>query len=295
MKYVLAVSGGVDSVVLLDMIAHDGTFKKLHFGGASWPEDFIVAHFDHGIRPESGNDAEFVRQLSSDYTVEFVGDAENLGLDASEALARSRRYEFLQSVADRFTDAKIVTAHHQDDLLETIVMNLIRGTGWRGLAPMANGIVRPLLGQSKAEIVSYAIDHDLQWRDDPTNFSAKYFRNRVRNVTASMLPNDRRKLLDYYVRQRRVRDDIELEIQKTHNSVAEVKSDTIKIRRYFLIMIPDGVAIELLGRVTERLLTRPQLRRLLLFARAARSGKRQSFDALKASVDQKFVTINKLR
>ena len=104
MKRVVAVSGGVDSVVLLDMLADEGV-------------NIVVAHFDHGIRPDSAADAWFVKALAARYGVEYIGKREELGADASEELARERRYAFLHEVAQKH-HAKLVTAHHLDDLIE---------------------------------------------------------------------------------------------------------------------------------------------------------------------------------
>ncbi len=288
MNYVLAVSGGIDSVVLLDMVARDGHFRKLHFGGASWPEDFIVAHFDHGIRIESGKDLTFVRQLSAHYGVAFVTGSADLGADSSESIARRHRYNFLRSVSD---DGIVVTAHHQDDLLETIAINLLRGTGWRGLAPMASNIVRPLLNKTKAEIVMYAIDHNLTWQDDPTNFSAKYFRNRIRDRLTTLSPTDQHTILQLRNKQKQLRSDIEAELTSLAGQLVHVTENKTTIRRYYLIMMPDEVAIELLYKVTGGRLTRPQLGRLLLFAKVSRARRQLLFGGATANVSQRELVI----
>lgn len=292
MKYILAVSGGIDSVALLDLVAHDDAFKKLHFSGASWPEDFIVAHFDHGIRLESRQDLEFVDQLCTNYGVRFLSKSAKLGFNSSESTAREQRYKFLRSVAADFNNAFIVTAHHQDDLLETIVINILRGTSWRGLAPMINSdIIRPLLNMSKADIVSYAIDHNLIWRDDLTNFSAKYFRNRVRDRLTIMSPDKRQNLLYLYDQQRQLRSEIETEISTIFDQIACDKGSNLTIPRYFLIMTPDETAIELLNRATCGRLTRPQLNRLLIFTKASKANRHLLFSNVKISTSQRNLII----
>ena len=137
MRYVVAVSGGVDSVVLLDMVAQEVA-----------PQRLIVAHFDHGIRPESADDAAFVKSLAKQYGLTFETKREELGANASEELAREHRYAFLRDVAKRYS-ATIMTAHHADDIIETIAINMTRGTGWRGLAVLDSpGIERPLLDKT---------------------------------------------------------------------------------------------------------------------------------------------------
>ena len=129
-KLIVAVSGGVDSVVLPDMLARAGE------------NNLIVAHIDHGIRPESAEDARFVRGLAQKYSCQFEIIGLGLGSTASEDLARQKRYAFLLQQSQKY-NAKIVTAHHRDDMIGSIVINLHRGTGWRGLAVMNRaGIVR---------------------------------------------------------------------------------------------------------------------------------------------------------
>jgi tRNA(Ile)-lysidine synthase len=120
-RYVIAVSGGVDSVALLHALTKRPAL------------DMIVAHFDHGIRPESAQDAAFVRTLAESYGLPFVTDRVELGPDASEASARQARYSFLRTLQRQYDATSIITAHHQDDLLETAIINLLRGTGRRGL------------------------------------------------------------------------------------------------------------------------------------------------------------------
>ena len=123
----------------------------------------VVAHFDHGIREDSYEDARFVAGLAKQYGFPFVVKREELGAQASEALARERRYAFLYEQAEMF-HGQIVTAHHADDVLETIAINITRGTGWRGLAVFSStDIIRPLLGFTKTLLRHYALDHRLEW------------------------------------------------------------------------------------------------------------------------------------
>lgn len=186
-KFVVAVSGGVDSVVLLDMLMG----KK--------PDDveYIVAHFDHGIRKNSQEDEKFVRDLARKYKTKFISAQGNLGKDASEAEARAARYSFLREVKDKYKAEKIITAHHQDDVIETMVINILRGTSPRGLMPMTSysDILRPLLNRTKAELIKYAEDNKLQWREDETNEDEKYLRNYVRKNIMPKLSSRRDDLL----------------------------------------------------------------------------------------------------
>lgn len=248
MKYVLAISGGIDSCVILDMVANG-----LLYGLSQ--RNSIVAHFDHGIREESNYDAELVRRLAKKYGFEFVLDEAKLGEYVSEDTARQARYGFLRSVAKK-NNAKIVTAHHQDDLLETVIMNILRGTGWRGLAPMwAKDIERPLLRYSKADLVEYAIEHKLEWAEDETNYSPKYFRNRIREIVYRMEPSDRRKLINFSNEQKKLRQEIEEILNQTIN-LSELKKEVIE-------KLPNQVAVEVLRKWTGEKLTYPQINKLL--------------------------------
>jgi len=250
MRYVLAISGGVDSVVLLDM-AIKGLLSDID------KDNLLVAHFNHGIRPASSDDGEFVRKLAEKYGLEFQLGNGNLGKDAGEELARKKRYEFLRKISK---DGKIVTAHHQDDLIETILINLIRGTGWRGLAPFwSDDIIRPLLNKTKAEIVEYAIKNNLEWVDDETNFSDRYLRNRVRNISSRMTVKQRQELLKIYEKQAKIRDEIE-------SSLGGIVWD----RK--ILDLPEEVAIEVLRNIVGAKLTIPQTKRLLKNLKTAKSG-----------------------
>lgn len=284
-KYILAVSGGIDSMVMLDLIARDYRhFRHDHFAEAAWPEDFMVAHFDHGIRgKESHDDAEFVLEVAN----QKYGLATRIGWgdlpsNASEDMARSKRYDFLYRVASEFSDSNeksiIVTAHHRDDLLETVVMNIVRGTGWRGLAPMSQpDVMRPLLSWSKSDIVKYALQNNLTWREDETNYSPKYFRNRLRGTLATFPESAKGQLLDMALRQIKLRQQIDNEIVKYIKEHVQDSNGGVCLRRYDLIMVPCDVGIEILRYVTNGRLTIPQLRSLLLFIRVGQPHKRMKW------------------
>lgn len=296
-KYLLAVSGGVDSMVLLDMVATNyHGFREKYFSGAQFPADFIVAHYDHGIRGKaSAEDAEFVRQQCRNYGVAVRCGCGKLTAATGEAVARQYRYDFFRRVAEAIArddePVYLVTAHHQDDLLETIALNIVRGTGWRGLAPMNQPrVLRPLLDIAKAELVSYAIEHGLTWREDQTNDSPRYLRNRLRALLASRSPADKAKLTRLYERQKHLRRQIEQELE--HYCVWHITRDKqgqLVLRRYDLIMLPSRVAIELLRYVTDGYLTSPQLQQLLLFAKVGRSGKQMRWKRVGVRLDTKLL------
>lgn len=254
MKYIVAVSGGVDSVVLLDMMSKVSD------------NELIVAHFDHGIRSDSAEDAAFVKDLAKAYGHLVFTKRENLGASASEELARTRRYAYLQALAEAH-DAKIVTAHHLDDLVETVAINLHRGTGWRGLTPFESSVVRPLVDTPKQDLIKYAQANGLIWREDSTNASDAYLRNRIREKTSTLSLDEKRQLRALHATQRQLRAEIRQE-------VANFIGDGPEYSRYLLTHVPPKVALECLRLITQRRLTRPQLERLLHAVKVAKPGSR---------------------
>ncbi len=188
--FILAVSGGVDSVVLLHRLMANKPLKI----------QYIVAHFDHGIRKDSAADAKFVQSLADRYDLPCVIGQGKLGAKASEADARSARYAFLRELMRKHKAEKIVTAHHQDDLLESMVLGMMRSSGYRSLVPMsATDVLRPLIHKRKPELVEYAKQHKLSWRDDPSNTDETYLRNYVRKHVMPKLEPARQKLLQINV------------------------------------------------------------------------------------------------
>lgn len=252
-------------MVLLDMLAREGG------------HDLTVAHFDHGIRPDSAWDARFVGALAKQYGLPFVARREELGAAASEELARTRRYAFLRGEA-RKRGAAIATAHHADDIIETVAINLLRGTGWRGLAVLDTpGIARPLLHLSKEKIRAYALEKRLEWAEDSTNASDAYLRNRVRRrVTAQLSQENKQALLGLWRRQTALKRGIDMAAKAHLNKNG-------RYQRYFFIQIDQTTACELLRAVllthTGAGATRPQLERALLAVKTARAG--TAFDATK--------------
>ena len=231
----------------------------------------MVAHFDHGIRDDSAADARFVEQLAKKYGLSYVTKREELGKKASEELARDRRYAFLRGEAKKH-QAQLVTAHHSDDIIETIAINILRGTGWRGLAVLdAPDITRPLLQLTKQDIRTYARIKRLEWVEDSTNGETQYLRNRLRRAITSLLPLENKQgLLDLWRRQLVIKNGIERE--------ANVLVRGTEYSRYFFMQIDPFVATELLKIIIAGegvSATRPQLERILLAIKVARPGSSQ--------------------
>ncbi len=180
---VVAVSGGVDSMVLLHVLAtlRPPLGLRLH-----------AAHLDHGLRgPEAERDATAVAgwaaRLEVPVTIERAGPLD-LRRGSVQRAARAARYAFLGRVADQVGAQRIAVGHQRDDLAETLLLNLLRGTGLRGLAgipPVRGRVIRPLLDTPRELIVAYARAHGVPWVEDPSNRTLAYRRNRVR---AELIP-----------------------------------------------------------------------------------------------------------
>lgn len=200
-RVLAAVSGGPDSVALLHFLRRIG------------PEAGIalhVAHLHHGLRgKDADDDAEFVRSLAQRLGLPAsLGAADTLSLKAEQGgsvqeAARRARYAFLEATARSAGANKIALGHNEDDQAETILLNLLRGTGPKGLTgmpPVRLPYIRPLIETSRAEILAYCEREGLAFREDPSNLKTDYLRNRIRHKLLPLLeseyhPGVRRSLL----------------------------------------------------------------------------------------------------
>lgn len=260
-KYVVAVSGGVDSVVLLDLLLRQ---KALHL---------VVAHFDHGIREYSSEDRLFVQKLSSQRNLTFYYEEGKLGDRASEETARKKRYDFLRRIKVKHQAKAILTAHHQDDVLETMVLNIFRGTGRKGLSSLKNtsDIIRPLLEHPKKEIVRYAQDNKLAWKEDATNTDVSYTRNYVRlHVMPKLTYQQRSQLLEINANMLKVNLGIDHEIAKL------LQNYDGTINRGWFVGFPFSVACELAAeviRIEGQEVSRDLVKRMVLAIKTLSVGK----------------------
>lgn len=283
MKIILAVSGGVDSMLLLAQVAERAAREW-------WLDEVVVAQFDHGTRESARADQELVvrkaRELGVRCEVGRIGKGLGEGVlnegilsegggFLSEAAAREARYEFLEAVARKYAPAEIWTAQHLDDLVETVAINLLRGTGWRGLAVMEReGVRRPWLEEAsgeraeqglegaeqgppgRAEIWRQAGERGLVFREDPTNQEAIYLRNRVRARLANWPRAQKLELWRGWQRQKELRREID-------QLVAELlPAQGAEWRRSWFWGLEPAVAGELLRAGLLRIgvrATRPQL------------------------------------
>ena len=231
-RYVLAVSGGVDSMVLLDLLA-----KKPGL-------ELVVAHFDHGVRSDSFKDERFVREKTEQLGLSFEAGYGHLGEDASEETARDARYKFLYKVQKKYAAECVITAHHQDDLIETALLNLLRGTGRHGLTAISTNqkVLRPLLKYSKAEILIYAKRNGIKWRKDGSNSDNSYLRNYLRNrVLSNLTPKNRGEILKNVEKVAKTDSKINYEIAKLSQYII----DGQRIDRLKFSLLPFGLAEEL--------------------------------------------------
>jgi tRNA(Ile)-lysidine synthase len=172
---IVAVSGGPDSVALLDL---------LHAVATDLGLSLVVAHADHGIPPESAAVSRAVRALAERYDLPFELGELRLGRETSETTARRARYQWLRGVQDRRGARYLVTAHHRDDQIETVLLRVLRGSAPAGLAGIRargpRGLVRPLLSFTKDELAGYAAERGLPSHDDPANREVRHLRSWVR-------------------------------------------------------------------------------------------------------------------
>lgn len=270
-RYVVAVSGGVDSAALLHMLV-----AQTKREGVKPASRFVVAHFDHGIRDDSADDRRFVQGLARQYELPFVYERAELGPRASEATARHARYAFLRRVQEASDAVGIITAHHQDDVLETAILNLVRGTRGRGLHSLktTGRLYRPLTGASRREIMEYAVDHGLIWREDATNKDEVILRNYIRHrYVAPMAAPARKELLRLRKRAAEITD----EIDRITSTYLRTQPSSCVLDRDEFIALPHGVAREVMAawlrqHAREVELSRKLLERLVVAAKAGKNG-----------------------
>jgi tRNA(Ile)-lysidine synthase len=255
--YVVAVSGGVDSMVLLSMLHQIPNLR------------LTVAHFDHGIREDSLEDRRLVQAAALKYRLPFVYNQGQLGAGASEATARQARYDFLHKVCQAAGAKAIITAHHQDDMLETAIINILRGTGRRGLSALKSHdqLIRPLLTYSKKQLQTYATEHHLEWREDSTNQNQKYLRNYVRSrILSKFTAEQRQKLLQHV----EIAAQLNQELESLMATQLHIQPHTHKLDRHWFINLPHNVAREVLAswlRLRQVTFDRKTLERLVVAAK----------------------------
>ncbi|MCB0077184.1 MAG: tRNA lysidine(34) synthetase TilS [Anaerolineales bacterium] len=255
---VVAVSGGGDSVALLHGLARTKATHGLRL---------IVAHLDHGLRPESADEAAFVGQLALDLGLPCLRERRDLSATLAEeggnleALARAERYAFLEEVAAAVGASAIATAHTQDDQAETLLLNLLRGAGLDGLSgmacygPSAHGatpLLRPLLGVGRATLRAWLRDEGLTWHDDQSNSDPNrqrgYLRHELIPKLEARFPALRQRLAQSAALLHDEKQWIEGELDAEWRRMARLNDDGISLDRALFLAAPRAVQRRLLRR-----------------------------------------------
>lgn len=197
-RVILGVSGGPDSVAMLY------SFLKIR---KKYKLEIVCAHFNHNLRKESDSEQDFIEKLCRDLGVPFICEKKDVRKfftgDSLEQTARNLRFDFFQKCASQKKIKKIALAHHKDDLAETVLMRLIRGTGLRGLRgflPKSNfkklTIIRPLIGLRKNDILSWLEKKKISFCLDESNREIKFFRNKIRHDLLPQLETMNRSIVE---------------------------------------------------------------------------------------------------
>ena len=183
-KIVIGVSGGPDSIALLNILLKIKKENIINF-------NIVVCHINHMIREEANDDEEYVSNFCKKYNIEFYSqkiEIQKIARDSrigTEEAGRNARYDFFDEILEKTSSNKIATAHTANDNAETVLMNIIRGSGTSGLKGIEakrDNIIRPLIECVRSEIEKYCEENQLEPRIDKTNFENIYTRNKVRNM-----------------------------------------------------------------------------------------------------------------
>ena len=249
-KVIVAASGGIDSMVLVDLIQHAGI-------------PYIIAHCNFGLRGvESDGDELFVQSIAAKYKVTFLSKSFNTTEYAAkknisiQIAARELRYQWFEEIAQKESIANVLLAHHADDVAETMLINLCRGTGLAGLHGILprNGLfARPLLFAQRSEIQAHAEEHNIKYREDSTNKKDKYARNNIRHHVIPALKASYPEAVQSFnktaaiitaqenVYRKQIQDFIETTVTKTENHIA------IQIDKVLHFIEPEIALFEILN------------------------------------------------
>lgn len=229
-RVLLAVSGGVDSIALFHLMRKIPEIKR---------PKLSIAHVNHQLRPEADTEEEFVKHLAEKYRIpfySFLWDKADHPASGIEEAARKIRYSFFKQVMKQQNINVLMTAHHQDDQIETILMKLARGstlsqlTGIQFSQSFSEGeLVRPLLGFSKQELYTFAKEQRLEFIEDETNYELTYTRNRFRNQIIPLLKKENNQFNQHIIQfALDLNDLLEVSknpIEKAFNQVVKKKQD----------------------------------------------------------------------
>ena len=232
-KIVLGVSGGPDSICMLDMMRELKEEKNINF-------EIYVAHVNHMIREEAIEDEKYVQNYCLKHNIKFFVkrvDVQKIANDkkiGTEEAGRKVRYDFFEEVLQKTGSNKIAIAHNKNDKIETIIMHLLRGSGLSGLKGIEpirdNKYIRPLIECERQEIEQYCENRKLQPRIDKTNFENEYTRNKIRNIVIPYIKKEfNPNIIQTLSRLSEVATDesnyIDLQTQKIYNKLLIEKKD----------------------------------------------------------------------
>lgn len=251
----VAVSGGADSMCLLEILRASDIDLKL-----------IVAHFNHGLRgEESDRDEEFVRNYCRKREIAFFagsgdvkGEAERLKLGIEES-ARIMRYSFLQKTAEEQSANAIATAHNADDNVETVIMNMTRGTGLDGLCgipPVRDNIIRPILCLTRLDIEEFLIDFSIPNIYDSTNSDIIYMRNKIRhNIIPVLRETNSNLALSVLGMTERLREDRDCLDSWTKSVFSEFvyENESLRAKVAELLALPEAIRVRVLRLALEKI------------------------------------------
>lgn len=252
-KVLCAVSGGTDSMALLHYLWKAGC-------------QVTAATFDHGIRPDSGEDVAFVQGWCGERNLPCIagrGDAPGEAAKGDETLeeaARRLRYAFLEEAAREAGADWIATAHNADDQAETLLLRLLRGTGLKGLGgipPRRGNIIRPFLAVTREEIERYCRENQIPHREDVTNRDTAYTRNFLRQEVMPLLksrnPNLARTLCRTADSLRQDGQQLEAETERCVRALLTKREGGVSVPVRELLELPEPIALRLVGRMSELL------------------------------------------
>ena len=224
-KSIVCCSGGVDSIVLFNLML-------------SVNKSFVVAHCNFKLRGEdSDEDEEFVKKLCKQNSIEFYSKSfdtkkiKETSKSSIQMIARDLRYDFFDEISSRLNIKHILTAHHLNDSLESFLINISRGSGLDGLigVPLLNGkIKRPLIEFQKKDILEFATNKKLTWREDSSNKSNSYLRNKIRN---KIIPEFGELEGNFLKNFRNTIKYLKMSNSLIHQKINELKSDLLEYNK----------------------------------------------------------------
>ena len=251
-KIILGVSGGPDSVFMLYQFARIKKNYKL---------SLVCAHFNHSLRKEADREEEFIENLCRNLGIKCISEKKDVKAflkgDSLEQTARNLRFDFLLKCCRQTKIKKIALAHHKDDLIETVLMRVIKGAGLRGLRGFlpktkfrSATVIRPLIDMQKKEVINWLKSNKASYCIDKSNFEEKFLRNRIRlkllpelaelnpNIVDSLSNLARNASLDYeYIYSQALGEFLWLKRKETSNGLYLDLEGLKKCHRHYLIML----------------------------------------------------------